>query len=260
MRRPPGCARRGRGVPQRPGRAKWGGERGGTATRALLGGRKSPGPWSVPAGPAPRRGDRGKECRAPSCRRALSGAGRDVPARPGPGPRRPPLRFPARPSALLPRAARSSPALPSPPGRARRRTHNARVLHLAGSRRSARGKGEEEKEVLHFSSPTAGPGLPAAHPGAEERAPCPCRGAAFGALRSPPAPPLACPLPAERAGGVGSGGRSVFAARPRRPPSWLRRAPRPAAPRRAPARPRSVAARPAPASPLQTSRSFAAIF
>lgn len=75
---------------------------------------------------------------------------------------------------------------------------------------------------------------------------------ALGRSRAP-SPPRApgWGVPAQR------GARNVLAARPRRPPSWPRRSP---AARRAPARPRSAAARPAPASPLQTSRSFAAIF
>ncbi|XP_052529541.1 collagen alpha-1(I) chain-like [Tympanuchus pallidicinctus] len=217
LRRPPRSARKGRGVPQRPGRAK----RGSAATAGVVGaggGKNGPGLRSAPAGPAPSRRSR----RRSASRRAAAGRRRARAAMSPHVPARPPAAAAPFPVALL----RSGRALP-----ARQRAHNARVLHLAGSRRSARGKGEEEKEVLHFSSPSAGPGLPAAHPGAEEPCPrAPRRGAAFGALRSRP---LSRPLPAARAGVGGAGaarGPERFGGSA--PPSSILAAPKPRGPPR----------------------------
>lgn len=194
------------------------GQRSYNGRRRGGGGKNGPGLRSAPAGPAPSRMSR----RRSASRRAAAGRRRARAAMSPHVPARPPAAAAPFPVALL----RSGRALP-----ARRRAHNARVLHLAGSRRSARGKGEEEKEVLHFSSPSAGPGLPAAHPGAEEPCPrAPRRGAAFGALRSRP---LSRPLPAARAGVGGAGaarGPERFGGSA--PPSSILAAPKPRGPPR----------------------------
>ncbi|CAN8188504.1 unnamed protein product [Coccothraustes coccothraustes] len=145
------------------------------------------------------------------------------------------------------------------------------ILPAAPARLGRRGEEEEEeKAVLHFSSPSAGPGLPAAGSGEKEGG----RGGQGGRFRRPLALSLALrsptPSPPRRAGngGWGSGGlecfrgsappSSILATRsPRGQPAW--RPVRARAPR-APARPLIAAAHRDPVSPRQTSRSFAAIF
>ncbi|XP_050830541.1 collagen alpha-1(I) chain-like [Serinus canaria] len=153
-----------------------------------------------------------------------------------PGPRPPPTfdpgaqaaapPFSLRGPALLPSAARAPtpfpwlahPSGPARPGPARPHTHpthtmpESSILPAAPARLGRRGEEEEEKAVLHFSSPSAGPGLPAAGSGEEEGG----RGGAGGPFSAPSRSltraPLASPLPAaaRRERGVGKRGAGVF--------------------------------------------------
>lgn len=156
-----------------------------------------------------------------------------------------PTIFCARPSAAPERGSGLDPIPlarpPERPGPARPHTHpthtmpESSILPAAPARLGRRGEEEEEKAVLHFSSPRAGPGLPAAGFGEEEGG----RGGQGGRFRRPLSHSHSARLPPPRRGAPGTGGGeaggwSVFAARPRRPPSWLRAVPaasRPGAPR-----------------------------
>lgn len=165
MRRPPGCARRGRGVPQRPGRAKWGGGGGVQLPGRCWGGGRARALGAFP--PAPLRGEgtgeksaerraAGGRCQA---RAAMSPHG---PARAPGGRRSVSRRGPAPSSRAPPAPLRLCPPRPAEPGGAHTMPGSS-ILPAAAVRLGGRGRRRRRFSILARRPP--GPACPRPTPG-----------------------------------------------------------------------------------------------